>query len=41
MKQSRLQLIMQRFEYLQIANIGHLFEDIAERGSLIYLQSHP
>ncbi len=41
MKNTSLQYIMQRYDYIQFANVNNPIEGIAERVSVIYLHQHP
>lgn len=41
MKDPHINKFLQRYEYIQFANISNISEDIAEKESLIYLNTHP
>lgn len=41
MKDPNIDKFLQKYEYIQFANILNISEEIADKESLIYLNSHP
>jgi hypothetical protein len=41
MKDPPIDKFLQKYEYIQFANISNFSEEIAEKESLIYLNTHP
>lgn len=41
MKDPHVDKFLQKYEYIQFANISNIAEEIVEKESLLYLSSHP
>lgn len=41
MKDPHVDKFLQKYEYIQFANISNIAEEIVEKESLLYLNSHP
>jgi hypothetical protein len=41
MKNPLLENVLKRYDYIQIANLNNLIENIADRNNLVYLDTHP